>query len=404
MSYLPLRTINWIEQLFENELEKYNVEEYTINKFEKVLLVNDSLALYIKIYSGKVLEIIDEKNRLKFAENPYLDVVEYGSEYYSLKIEEITYNELGFKHNHTKFVNDLCLKMNLFYLNQDTPDIAQTSITYTKFKGYTRLYWCPDVPTTAEYVEKILPQLKLRERYNLWQGLKYNFILFEVTDKDNKIHRAVSYTVQRPDKYIEDFIYTYLTTGHIVNTARTNHTSFNNALNTYKGKLRKENIEKNLQYCIIEKYFREKDYVWRYANKILEDANNGKYDDYEKNNYLKPAKNWVIEEWVYKEVKKNYKEYAVIYQYKPFFLKSSEGRQLSYDVFISKLNVGIVYRGKQYFKPLKSFGGIDAFNKLQQLDKEKAELSRKNGVKLIYLNYGENVTIQMIQRRINEYH
>ena len=206
MSYLPLRTINWIEQLFENELEKYNVEEYTINKFEKVLLVNDSLALYIKIYSGKVLEIIDEKNRLKFAENPYLDVVEYGSEYYSLKIEEVTYNELGFKHNHTKFVNDLCLKMNLFYLNQDTPDIAQTSITYTKFKGYTRLYWCPDVPTTAEYVEKILPQLKLRERYNLWQGLKYNFILFEVTDKDNKIHRAVSYTVQRPDKYIEDFI------------------------------------------------------------------------------------------------------------------------------------------------------------------------------------------------------
>ncbi len=404
MSYLPLRTINWIEQLFENELEKYNVEEYTINKFEKVLLVNDSLALYIKIYSGKVLEIIDEKNRLKFAENPYLNVVEYGSEYYSLKIEEVTYNELGFKHNHTKFVNDLCLKMNLFYLNQDTPDIAQTSITYTKFKGYTRLYWCPDVPTTAEYVEKILPQLKLRERYNLWQGLKYNFILFEVTDKDNKIHRAVSYTVQRPDKYIEDFIYSYLATGHIVSTARTNHTSFNNALNTYKGKLRKENIEKNLQYCIIEKYFREKYDVWRYADKILEDANNGKYDDYEKNNYLKPAKNWVIEEWIYKEVKKNYKEYAVIYQYKPFFLKSSEGKHMSYDVFISKLNIGIVYRGKQYFKPLKSFGGIDAFNKLQQLDKEKAELSRKNGVKLIYLNYGENVTIQMIQRRINEYH
>lgn len=404
MSYLPLRTINWIVQLFENELEKYNVEEYTINKFEKVLLINDSLALYVKIYSGKVLEIIDEKKKLKFAENPYLDVVEHGSEYYSLKIEEVTYNELGFKHNHTKFVNDLCLKMNLFYLNQNAPDIAQTSITYTKFKGYTRLYWCPDVPTTAEYVEKILPQLKLRERYNLWQGLKYNFILFEVTDKDNKIHRAVSYTVQRPDKYIEDFIYSYLTTGHIVSTARTNHTSFNNALNTYKGKLRKENIEKNLQYCIIEKYFREKDDVWRYADKILENANNGKYDDYEKNNYLKPAKNWVIEEWIYKEVKKNYKEYAVIYQYKPFFLKSSEGKQLSYDVFISKLNIGLVYRGKQYFKPLKSFGGIDAFNKLQQLDKEKAELSRKNGVKLIYLNYGENVTIQMIQRRINEYH
>lgn len=163
-------------------------------------------------------------------------------------------------------------------------------------------------------------------------------------------------------------------------------------------------MKKNLQYCIIEKYFREKDDVWRYADKILENANNGKYDDYEKNNYLKPAKNWVIEEWIYKEVKKNYKEYAVIYQYKPFFLKSSEGKQLSYDVFISKLNIGLVYRGKQYFKPLKSFGGIDAFNKLQQLDKEKAELSRKNGVKLIYLNYGENVTIQMIQRRINEYH
>ena len=49
MLHLPLRTINFILSEFEKKLKIYDVETYIIDDFRKVLLLEDSLALYVGI-------------------------------------------------------------------------------------------------------------------------------------------------------------------------------------------------------------------------------------------------------------------------------------------------------------------------------------------------------------------
>jgi len=139
-----------------------------------------------------------------------------------------------------------------------------------------------------------------------------------------------------------------------------------------------------------------------YADELLTSAMHDKFKSLELHSYLRPATKWVTEELVYKLTKKIFKDYHVIYQYRPFFLKSSFGGQMSYDVYISGLKIAIEYQGQQHFEPIDFFGGIDGFNKLIIRDAEKLKLSKANGIKLVYINYWEEVTEALIKKRINE--
>ena len=73
---------------------------------------------------------------------------------------------------------------------------------------------------------------------------------------------------------------------------------------------------------------------------------------------------------------------------------------MSYDVFISGLNVAIEYQGKQHFEPVDFFGGDKAFEDLLARDKLKAKLSAENGIKLVYINYWEDITPDLIISRV----
>lgn len=88
-----------------------------------------------------------------------------------------------------------------------------------------------------------------------------------------------------------------------------------------------------------------------------------------------------------------------IYQYRPEYLKT-ENSQLSYDVFIAKKRVAIEYQGKQHFEPVEIFGGIEAFEKQKKRDELKKELSMQNDVKLVYVNYWEDITSELLKERI----
>ena len=164
---------------------------------------------------------------------------------------------------------------------------------------------------------------------------------------------------------------------------------------------RKERLEKYMTYFSFEKYFREKDDVWGYADILLEKINNGEIDITERCTYTKPSYKWVTEELVLNIIRKLYKNYTVIYQYRPFFLRSSFGGQMSYDIFIQELNVAIEYQGQQHFEPIEYFGGVNAFEKTKIRDKEKKELSDKHNIKLIYINYDEVISPDLIQNKIN---
>ena len=109
---------------------------------------------------------------------------------------------------------------------------------------------------------------------------------------------------------------------------------------------------------------------------------------------------WKSEFLVYQIVKKIYPT-QTIYQYRPMFLKYEKG-QLSYDIFITGLNIAIEYQGKQHFEAVDFFGGKEAFEDNKRRDEIKLDLSKKNGIKLIYITYLEDISEDLIKSKIYE--
>ena len=73
-----------------------------------------------------------------------------------------------------------------------------------------------------------------------------------------------------------------------------------------------------------------------------------------------------------------------------------------YDVFVCGLKIAFEYQGKQHFEPVGIFGGEEAFISIQERDARKAKLSVENGVKLIYVNYWEDVSLELIKGKLKE--
>ena len=102
-----------------------------------------------------------------------------------------------------------------------------------------------------------------------------------------------------------------------------------------------------------------------------------------------------------KTVSKLYAKYGVVSQYRPAFLKSDKG-SMSYDVYICGLKIAIEYQGKQHFEPVDFFGGEVSHEKQVERDRLKRQLSADNGVRLIYVNYWEDVTPSLIREKIEK--
>ena len=66
------------------------------------------------------------------------------------------------------------------------------------------------------------------------------------------------------------------------------------------------------------------------------------------------------------------------------------------------MNIAFEYQGKQHFEPVEIFGGEENFKKGQERDKIKKELSEKNGIKLIYVNYWEDITTNLIKEKLKD--
>lgn len=373
MGYVSLEKAQFILAEFEKCLEGYLIEEYYINDHEKVLLIEDSLALYCGIIE--------------------YDTFQEGKVDFGVHIEELTYNTLGWKYNHTQFVKKMEEITGIQYL---------VHIEYKKFRGYTRIYWCPERETLCEQIGKTLPELKLRERYEAWEGIKYYFIVLEMPDVSGNIHYGVAYTTQTPHRYVADRCTESIKKGFRFGEIRMIRQNLKDAFDSWKGVKRQIRFEKYFKYFYFEKYFREKDDVWRYADKLLESAYNGGFESEERSTYTRPINKWKSEEMVYNMTKKLYKQFKVIYQHRPFFLRNPQGGQMSYDVYISELKVAIEYQGKQHFEPVDFFGGAESYEKTVERDKTKQALSRKNGVKLVYINYWEEITPQLIRERVEK--
>lgn len=393
MLYLPLRTVEFILNKFEKELEKYSIEIFNINKLQKCIVIEDSLVLFVGIIESEFPLCVNVEEMYGWTKNnEYMDFPNHDTTYYELYIEELTYNTLGFKYNHAKFTRELEAYTNINHLGLD--------IVYKKFKGYTRLYWAPDRETLVEQIDREIPKLRLRERYESWEGIEYNFIIMKMNNELGECKYAVAYSTSKPHSYILTRGKEWIKKG--IRGGDFRDGGFTSAFNSWKGTKRQFRLENYFEYFSLQKAFREKDEVWRYADKVLEQANQGDFNNVQYAGYTRPENRWKSEEIVYNIVKKHYKQHSVIYQHRPFFLKSDIGGQMSYDIYISGLSVAIEYQGKQHFEPVGFFGGEENFMRTVERDILKKELSIKHKVKLIYINYWENISPELIITKINE--
>lgn len=394
MLYLNLASMLKIRCEFEKELDNYSYKTIEINATEQIYVVEDSLILLVSFMKDSLPVGSDtEKQFTSYKNHKYLELPSKENTYYNFQIEELTYNEIGFNFNNS----DFCRKLeNIFNINNMWLDVK-----YKKFKGYTRLYWCPNEETTAERINRIMPELKLYERYLCWEGVCYNFIIFELTDKEKNKYYAVAYTKNSVTSYVNQIAKRYIRKGVFqAENLQVNYALFTNALSSFKGTKRQKRLECNLKYFYFKKYFREKNDAWRYADKLVNQADNHLFDSLDKTSYVRPENKWTSEELVYKLTKKIFSDYKVIYQHRPFFLKSSNGGQMSYDIFISGMNVAIEYQGKQHFEPVEFFGEEESFKETQRRDKEKKHISQLNNIKLVYINYWEDITTELIKKRV----
>ncbi len=393
MLHLPLRIVKFILDELEKNFDSYSYTECYINELGKVILIEDTLALYIGICEEYSTVCLNANEIYKWTiNNEFMDMPVNDGKYYTLHIEELTYNTIDFKYNHSKFIRDMEQKTNIQHLSLD--------IDYSKFRGYTRIYWCPEKPTLAESINNIIPELKLKDRYELWEGIQYFFIVIELIDKKGNKEYAIAFTTQKPNKYMNKLCKSIINGNGFNGDIRALNGDFYKLYKSLNGIKREQRVENHLKYFYFDKYFREKDDVWRYADKVLLNVKNVEYDAEERSSYKIPVNRWVSEEQVYNIVKKLFKEYNVYYQYRPFYLISSIGGQMSYDIFISKLNIAIEYQGKQHFEPIEYFGGEEAYKRTVKRDKEKLELSKKNDITLVYVNYWEDISVDLIREKL----
>ena len=125
MGYVSLKKAQFILAEFEKRLEGYSINEYHINDYEKVLLIEDSLVLYCGIIE--------------------YDTFQEGEVDFGVYIEELTYNTLGWKYNHTQFVKKMEEITGIQYL---------VHIEYKKFRGYTRIIGAQNKRLCANKLEK----------------------------------------------------------------------------------------------------------------------------------------------------------------------------------------------------------------------------------------------------------
>lgn len=104
---------------------------------------------------------------------------------------------------------------------------------------------------------------------------------------------------------------------------------------------------------------------------------------------------WKNETMVFNAIKQLFPQYKVIHHYRSSWL---EGQEL--DIYIEEVNIGIEYQGEQHFFPIDFFGGENGLEKTIARDEMKQIKCRKNKTELIFFNYYEQITEELIKKRL----
>ena len=379
---------------FLNLYREYGVVEYSKNCNELVVVVADTMVFYIKYdVTCKLMDYEGfEENHKRYLSDGFCGI----------DIEELTPNTILPKYRNDPFLYNLKEKL----------AFSGTWIRYGRFKGVNQYYLANGLYSQASYVITNYPDVKLQERLDAWKGEPYTIVVFEMKGIDGRISYAADAIKGKVHSFVLKFANNLLYNSYYGNkrldgmglSASNKYVDDDFVDNIFSHKRTRmvKRLQENLTYYSLPvQYFRDEIEIYNSVREHIDNAKSGKYDFIERISYSKPEYKWKTEEYVLKIIKKFYKDYGVIYQHRPFFLHSSFGGQMSYDIYISQLKIAIEYQGKQHFEPVDFFGGVDAFEKVRQRDEDKRKLSKENGIKLIYFNYWDEITPDLVCERID---
>ena len=395
---------NKVRLLIESKMSDFSFKYIAINDYEGVYLVEDSLVFYIGV-KGQY-SLFKDKN------------VDNGNivDRYCIDIQELTYNGFFKNRDFSKFIKSIHILNGTFVGAEN-----KNNINYRPFsignsqekivKGYRPRFYHN---SNFNYVNKTLPDLKLKERYENWKGELRYFIVYEFIYYKNDIGYAVTSTLDdMPRLSAKNILKRYENNGGylIYFPSITYDESWRRLINKFVEEQKdsqwsgykkignqKSLLAEKVQYFIVPLYVNNSNIQNNLTEVVLQNAKSKKYDSYERTIYDISEYRWKSEELMLECVKKVFKNRKVIHQYRPYFL----GQQ-TYDVFVCGENIAFEYQGKQHFEPVDIFGGKEGLENNKKRDLRKAKISKENGIKLIYINYWEDVTVDLIINKLEEY-
>lgn len=349
---------------------------YTVSKHDRVVVLEDSLIVDFRVLPWYWTREKDE--RFKAWDNPCIFV------------QELTHNDL-FKFNFSDFKRRF-----------------QCDLIGLDFYPFHGVHYYREEIDNYDAVNKILPELKLQEREKKYPGEMHHFVILRMESSDSRIVYGIGDTKGKVHSFIlklckeleEKNSRTLELNGASCLPFNENR-EFVSAFLSWRGEKKRWRLENKFSYYYEDRQVKNDLELTEILDEIISEAQKGTYDECEFGLYNKPVNKWKSEELVYNITKKLYKDYQVIYQYKPFFL-STENGNMSYDIYICGLKIAIEYQGKQHFEPVGYFGGEKNFLKQKERDELKAKKSLENGVKLIYVNYWEDLTPALIRSKIED--
>lgn len=351
------------------------IREYKLTDYDKVIVIENDFIVDFRIIPRYWARIGDDQ--FKDWEYPYI------------VIQDITHNNL-FKFNFSDFKR----RFEFDYIGFD----------YLSYHGMN--YYKKEIDNYNN-IDKRLPQLNLRERYNNYTGELHHFLIFRMEGADGNIAYGIGETTGKIHSYVlkvckeleEKNSKSLLIWGLSCVGCGGLTEGFYKAFLSWEGKKKRWRLENKFSYYYEDIWVKDDNELFDIPDALLKKATLGAYNDEEFGTYTKPINRWKTEELVYNITKKLYKDYQVIYQYKPYFLNTDKGC-MSYDVYICGLKTAIEYQGKQHFEPVEYFGGEENYNKQKERDKLKLLKSMENGVKLVYVNYWEDITPELIRKKV----
>ena len=375
----PLTSLSIIvEKYIEIYGHNRQIEQYEISRREKVVVIEDSAIIDFCIYPY---------SWRRNSDSLFLD---RESAIPEIVIQELSYSSL-YRFNFSGFKRHF--------------DLHSVSLESCTFHGLN--YYEKEIDR-FNFVNQALPQLQLRKRFECFRGVPHHLILLRMENATGKYGYGFAETKGTVHAFIQKLCKELETNDvkcgdfYTISCLDINmNKDFLDAFVSWKGKRKKWRLENKFSYYYEARDFKNDNELFTIGYDYIESAKKGIYDHCEFGTFIKPLNRWKSEELVYKTVKELYKDHEVIYQYKPYFLATDKGN-MSYDIYICGLKIAIEYQGKQHFEPIDYFGGKENFEKQKARDLLKERLSREKGIKLVYINYWDNITPDVIRRRIED--